>query len=109
MARAYIKLECPYQTSFVTEPRDKRAKIRIGRRHVPMPGTRGQRRLLGAGLCAGGVLGFLPIVGFWMLPLGLIVLSVDSHRVRKMRRRIEVRWGRRKGATKQRTRKKGRE
>ena len=28
-------------------------------------------------LIAGGFLGFLPILGFWMLPLGLILLAVD--------------------------------
>jgi hypothetical protein len=79
----------------VAETRDKRAKIRLGKYSLPMPGTRRQRTLLGAGLCAGGVVGFLPIVGFWMLPLGLVVLSVDSPAVRRLRRRLEVRWGRR--------------
>ncbi len=58
----------------MTKPRDKRAKIRLGRYSVPMPGSRKQRVVLGAGLVAGGVVGFLPIVGFWMLPLGLVVL-----------------------------------
>jgi hypothetical protein len=77
----------------VTKPRDKRAKIRVGGYSVPMPGTRRHRTLLGAGLCAGGVVGFLPVVGFWMLPLGLIVLSVDSPSVRRLRRRAAVRWG----------------
>jgi hypothetical protein len=77
----------------MTEPRDKRAKIRLGRYSVPMPGSRKQRVVLGAGLVAGGVVGFLPIVGFWMLPLGLVVLSVDSPKVRRTRRRFEVRWG----------------
>jgi len=96
MSRAYIKLESSYQTSIVDEPRDKRAKIRIGRHFIPMPGTRRQRRLLGAGLCTGGVLGFLPVVGFWMLPLGLVVLSLDSPRVRRLRRQLKVRWARRK-------------
>ena len=28
-------------------------------------------------LVAGGLLGFLPILGFWMIPLGLILLAVD--------------------------------
>lgn len=28
-------------------------------------------------LIVGGVLGFLPILGFWMVPLGLILLAVD--------------------------------
>ena len=28
-------------------------------------------------LIACGLLGFLPVVGFWMLPLGLAVLAID--------------------------------
>ncbi len=50
--------------------------------------------LLGSGFVAGGIVGFLPVVGFWMLPLGLMILSVDSKAVRRGRRRLEVRWGR---------------
>lgn len=30
----------------------------------------------------GGLLGFLPVLGFWMLPLGLILLAVDIPRLR---------------------------
>jgi hypothetical protein len=32
---------------------------------------------LGIALILGGILGFLPILGFWMIPLGLIILAVD--------------------------------
>lgn len=28
-------------------------------------------------LLIGGMLGFLPILGFWMIPLGLLVLAID--------------------------------
>ena len=28
-------------------------------------------------LIAGGFLGFLPILGFWMIPLGLLILAID--------------------------------
>nr|WP_245410186.1 hypothetical protein [Falsochrobactrum shanghaiense] len=48
------------------------------------------RRTLGSSLIVGGTLGFLPVLGFWMLPLGLIILSHDSHRVRRLRRRSEI-------------------
>ncbi len=37
----------------------------------------GLRLLLGLALIAGGVLGFLPILGFWMIPLGLAVAALD--------------------------------
>ncbi len=45
-------------------------------------------------LIVGGIFGWLPVLGFWMLPLGVILLSVDSHWVRRRRRRVEVGWGR---------------
>jgi hypothetical protein len=37
----------------------------------------GMRLLLGLLLIAGGVLGFLPVLGFWMLPLGIAVAALD--------------------------------
>jgi hypothetical protein len=96
-----------YQTSSMPPSRDKhapnedprnsaeqRAKIRLGRYSMPMPGRRHHRVILGSGLVVGGIFGFLPILGFWMIPLGLVVLSVDSHYVRRSRRKLEVRWGR---------------
>ena len=54
-------------------------RIAALRRH---PHT-GMRRTVGATLIIGGVLGFLPILGFWMLPLGLLVLSDDIPWVRR--------------------------
>lgn len=42
----------------------------------------------------GGILGFLPVLGFWMIPLGLLILSVDFPWVRRWRRNQEVRIGR---------------
>ena len=51
---------------------------------------------LGVLLLLGGILGFLPIVGFWMFPLGLLVLSYDLPRARRWRQRMEVWWLRRK-------------
>ncbi|MCG8490137.1 MAG: hypothetical protein MI743_00860 [Sneathiellales bacterium] len=44
----------------------------------------------------GGIFGFMPIAGFWMLPLGILVLSVDYPFARRLRRKTEVWWGRRK-------------
>ena len=73
-------------------------KISFGRFSVPVPASRGPRIALGIALCIGGCLGFLPILGFWMLPLGLILLSIDLKPVRRWRRRLEVWWGRRRQA-----------
>ncbi|MGE3872035.1 MAG: hypothetical protein AB7F74_03655 [Parvibaculaceae bacterium] len=52
------------------------------------------RILMGCLLLLGGFLGFLPVLGFWMVPLGLIVLAVDIPVARRIRRRFEVRFGR---------------
>jgi hypothetical protein len=51
--------------------------------------------VLGIVLILGGLVGFLPILGFWMIPLGFLVLSIDLPIVRRGRRRLEVWWGRR--------------
>ncbi len=51
------------------------------------------RVALGVALCIGGLLGFLPILGFWMIPLGLVVLSVDMPMVRRFRRNATVKLG----------------
>jgi hypothetical protein len=53
------------------------------------------RRGVGVGLILGGLLWFLPVLGLWMLPLGLLVLSDESRRLRRLRRRLLVAWGRR--------------
>jgi len=69
--------------------------IRLGRHKIGLPGNRLHRRLLGGALVAGGLVGFLPIVGFWMVPAGLVVLSVDSAPIRRFRRKstVKVRAG----------------
>ena len=61
-----------------------------------MPRSRSGRIVIGSALVAGGLVGFLPVFGFWMLPLGLLVLSHDLPAVRRRRRRIVVWWERRR-------------
>ncbi len=41
------------------------------------------RILIGVLLILGGLLGALPILGFWMVPLGLLVLSLDFRWARR--------------------------
>lgn len=47
-------------------------------------------------LLMGGLLGFLPILGFWMIPLGLLVLAIDLPALRPVVSatiiRIRRRW-----------------
>ncbi|MFD1744065.1 hypothetical protein ACFSE1_01195 [Rhizobium helianthi] len=63
---------------------------------MPLPRSKAGRVSIGAGLVAGGCLGFLPVLGFWMVPLGLIVLSHDLAYVRRGRRRVAIWWARRR-------------
>ena len=74
----------------------KKHTIRLGKYRVPLPGSWILRVFIGLVLILGGCLGFLPILGFWMVPLGLVVLSIDLPIARRWRRRIEVWWGNRK-------------
>lgn len=41
------------------------------------PSSRYVRLPLGVALVGGGVLSFLPVLGLWMLPLGLVLISQD--------------------------------
>jgi purine-cytosine permease-like protein len=52
--------------------------------------------MIGVLLVLLGFVGFLPIIGFWMIPLGIIILSVDVPPVRRVRRRFVIWWQRRK-------------
>ena len=69
--------------------------VRLGSRRMSLPANRALRIALGGLLVVFGVFGFLPILGFWMVPLGLLVLSHDIPAVRRLRRRVTVkvmRW-----------------
>jgi hypothetical protein len=69
-------------------------RIRIGARSITLPRSRPIRLALGAFLVLLGCLGFLPILGFWMIPLGLAVLSYDWPPARRFGRRMRVWLGR---------------
>lgn len=52
------------------------------------------RRAVAVLLVLGGVFGFLPVLGYWMLPLGLALLAVDFPAARRINRLLQVCWGR---------------
>ncbi|MDF1709232.1 MAG: hypothetical protein V7698_14110 [Paracoccaceae bacterium] len=67
---------------------NQRFLVRV-RRKVP-PGLRLVAGLL---LILGGVLGFLPVLGFWMIPLGLGVAALDvKPLIAWVRGRKDGRW-----------------
>ena len=73
------------------------------------PDARWIRIPVGALCCVGGVFSFLPVLGIWMLPLGLLLIAYDVpilrepvgrftiwgvQRWRSFRLRLKDRWGR---------------
>ena len=56
-----------------------RRAVEWGERRVPT----GWRSVVGLLLMAGGVLGFLPLLGFWMLPIGLAFIALDIPPLRR--------------------------
>ena len=67
--------------------------LKWGRDHVPA----GVRTLLGLLFMVGGFFGFLPILGFWMLPLGLAFIAMDlpftRHKIDDWIEQLEVKYG----------------
>ena len=60
-------------------------------RWVRQPSGRWLRWPLAVILMAGGVVGFLPVLGLWMLPLGLVLIAQDVPFLRRPMARM-VRW-----------------
>jgi len=60
---------------------------------MKLPGHPILRMGMGLLLVFFGLLGFLPVLGFWMVPLGLLILSVDLPFVRRWTRLLNVRLG----------------
>jgi hypothetical protein len=69
------------------------SKIRFGSRTFRLPRSVLLRVPIGILLVLGGFLGFLPVLGFWMVPVGVAVLSVDIPVVRRFRRNATVKIG----------------
>jgi hypothetical protein len=68
----------------------------LGTIRIPLPKSRLARLGIGFALLFGGTLGFLPILGFWMLPLGFLVLSNELAVARRWRRQLSVWWARKR-------------
>ena len=68
-----------------TDWRGRLARMRLGIRRRVRPGW---RLVVGILLILGGLVGFLPVLGFWMIPLGIVVAALD---VKPMMRRWRAR------------------
>jgi purine-cytosine permease-like protein len=66
-------------------------KVRFGNFSVSLPANRWARIGLGVGfIVLGGFFGWLPILGYWMVPVGFIILASDIPAVRRFNRRVTV-------------------
>ena len=88
-----------YPPNELTAPRPRH--LRLGKFRIRLPRSRTARIALGLALLAGGMLFFLPVLGLWMLPLGLLVLSGEFAAVRRGRRKLALWWGRRRAESRE--------
>ena len=59
---------------------DRRVPIRVSRSiRRRKPTSLGARLVVASLLIIGGIFSFLPILGLWMLPLGLLLIAQDIH------------------------------
>lgn len=66
-------------------------KVRLGKYALELPRNRVVRISLGVALVLlGAIFGFLPLLGYWMVPLGLFVLASDFAVIRRLNRRMGV-------------------
>ena len=67
------------------------ARIRFGKYSFSLPANRLVRMGLGVALIIlGGFFGFLPVLGYWMVPLGFLILATDVPPIRRFNRRVTV-------------------
>jgi len=80
-----------------------RDSLRLWLEKLRHPRRRWLRLPIGVALVLGGLVGFLPVVGYWMIPLGLSLLAVDFPAAERANRWIEAQaaaslaWARRRG------------
>jgi len=66
------------------------AQVKIGKYALKLPENRWARIGIGVALVFLGLLGFLPILGFWMIPAGFLVLATAVPAVRRFNRRVLI-------------------
>ena len=80
----------------MTASHQHRHHVHVGKQAIPLPASRWARIAIGIALIVAGIFGFLPILGFWMIPLGVLVLSYDLPFVARWRDGVERWWHKRR-------------
>jgi hypothetical protein len=71
-----------------------RHTLRFGKHEIPLPSWAPLRIALGIAFLIGGLFSILPVLGLWMIPVGVLILSIDLPPVRRFRRRTVAWYGR---------------
>ncbi|HSM97120.1 MAG TPA: hypothetical protein VLT91_13830 [Rhizomicrobium sp.] len=71
-----------------------RHTLRFGQHTVTLPSSKPLRIALGIAFILGGMFAILPVLGIWMIPVGVFILSIDFAPVRRLRRRTVAWYGR---------------
>ena len=67
-------------------------RVGFGRFSVRLPHSRFLRIALGIGFLIGGLFWFLPVLGLWMIPLGIMVLAVDIPAAQRLSKWSVRKW-----------------
>jgi hypothetical protein len=68
-------------------------RVHVGTKSFAVPESRAMRIGAGIALVLGGTLGgFLPVLGYWMIPLGLVFLSFDVPLFARWREKAFAWW-----------------
>jgi hypothetical protein len=67
-------------------------KVGFGRFKVKLPHSKLWRIALGVALLLGSLFWFLPLLGLWMLPLGIMVLAVDIPAAQRLSKWSVKKW-----------------
>jgi hypothetical protein len=67
-------------------------RVGFGRFSVRLPHSKLLRILLGIAFLIGGLFWFLPILGLWMIPLGIMVLAVDLPAAQRLSKWSVAKW-----------------
>lgn len=72
------------------KPQRRSHRLSIGSWSIEVSDSRLVRMGIGIAFIIGGFLWFLPVLGMWMIPVGVFMLSIDLHWARRLRRRFVV-------------------